>query len=467
MAATFGLLLSLLCLPTRAQQASPANGRNSRQKQTPSAGSTRAVSAPQRATVSSTGKHPLESLRVEGNQRLQAEKIIAVSGLKAGQPVAVDDFDGARERLLGTGAFENIGYSFTASKSGQGYDAVLQVVETGPLFHYRFEDLPASDEAMRAALARQETLFADAIPVTSTVLERYERTLAAFLGGNMAVEGRLRSDRPGEPQIVFRPPGDRPRISEVHFTGNQALPTERLAEKFFLAAVGLPYLEAEIRAVLDKSVRPMYEAKGRIGVAFTKLVAEKSREEGVDGVSVTIVVEEGPEYKLGIVRYAGVSEKESAALDKLASFPTNDTADFEVINAGLERIAKRYRGIGYLHASVKSERMIDDKEHTVNLLVTVAPGEKYRYGRLTIQGLDIIGEPAIRKAWGAREGTPFDPEFPAAFLKDLRDQAVFDNLGQTDSVTKVNEEDKSVDVTLIFKGARPAQERQRGGRGKF
>ncbi|MEQ1949699.1 MAG: POTRA domain-containing protein, partial [Bryobacteraceae bacterium] len=376
------------------------------------------------------------------------------------------DFDAARDKLAATGAFENIGYRFTPSKNGRGYDAILDVLETGPLFHYRFEELPATEEALRAVLVKKETLLGDAIPVNNKVLERYERALTEYLGGKVVVEGRLRSDRPGEPQVVFRPPGDRPRISEVHFTGNQVLSLERLAETFAQAAIGLPYLETDIRSALDKAIRPMYEAKGRIRVSFPKVTAEKSKEAGVEGVSVTATVDEGAEYKLGTVRYSNVASKETAALDKLAAFPTRDTADFDVINAGLERIARRYRGLGYLHASVRAERTIDDKEHVVNLTVRVEPGEKYTYGNLTIRGLDIISEPAVRKAWGMRAGTPFDPEAPAAFLQSLRDEAVFDNLGQTDSQVKVNEAGKTVDVTLTFKGAprRPAPGRDRRSR---
>jgi outer membrane protein insertion porin family len=438
---------ALLSGPAPAQQKTPTRPKASQPKRVPVA-----APASQQATVSSTTKHPIETLKVEGAVKIAPEKIIAVSGLKAGQQVGIDDFDAARDKLAATGAFENIGYRFAPSKTGRGYDAVLEVQETGPLFHYRFEDLPATDDALRAVLVKQEPLLGDAIPVNNKILERYQRALMQYLEGKVVVEGRLRSDRPGEPQIVFRPPGDRPRISEVHFTGNTILSTERLADKFALAVIGLPYMEADIRAALDKTIRPMYEAKGRIRVAFPRIAAEKSKQEGVEGVSVTTTIDEGPEYKLGTVRYAGVATKETAPLDKLAAFPTNDTADFDVINAGIERIARRYRGNGFLHTSAKADRTIDDKEHVVNLVVRVEPGDKYTYGKLSIEGLDIISVPAIRKAWNGKEGAPFDPEYPAAFLKDLRDQAVFDNLGQTDSQIKVNEADKTVDVTLIFKG---------------
>ena len=164
------------------QQKAPAPQRSSQQKRAPAA-----ASAPQQATVTSTAKHPMETLQVEGAVKLSPEKIIAASGLKIGQLVGIEDFDVARDRLSATGAFENIGYRFTPSKNGRSYDAVLEVQETGPLFHYRFEDLPASDEAMRAVLVKQESLLGDAIPVNTKVLERYERALMQFLGGNVEI----------------------------------------------------------------------------------------------------------------------------------------------------------------------------------------------------------------------------------------------------------------------------------------
>jgi outer membrane translocation and assembly module TamA len=93
---------------------------------------------------------------------------------------------------------------------------------------------------------------------------------------------------------------------------------------------------------------------------------------------------------------------------------------------------------------------VKDQDHTVDLIVTVDQGPLFTYGKLDVRGLDLIGEPAIRKMWGAKDGKPYDPEYPDAFLKDVRAQAVFDNLGPTSAETKVNEDAKTVDVTLVF-----------------
>src|SRR5437879_2752687 len=102
---------------------------------------------------------PLETLRVQGNDRIPAERIVALTGLKIGQPVVKDDFDAARNRLLAAGAFESVGYEFKPSPDNMGYDGVFQVVEVSQLYPYRFEDLPASEDALRVALRKQEPLL--------------------------------------------------------------------------------------------------------------------------------------------------------------------------------------------------------------------------------------------------------------------------------------------------------------------
>jgi outer membrane protein insertion porin family len=396
---------------------------------------------------------PLESLRVQGNRHFTPEKIIAAAGLKVGQAVKKEDFDAARARLLATGAFESVGYEFKPSPANSGYDATFEVVEVAQFYPYRFEELPAADDALRAALAKLDPLLGTEIPAAREVLGRYERALTDFLQGKVAVQGRLISDLAGGPTIVFRPPGERARVAEVHFTGNQVIPTAQLANRLADVAIGTAYTDPALRLLLDANIRPLYEARGFIRVSFPRVVAEKSKLNEVDGVSVTVTVDEGPPYKLADVRLAGVPTSQMSELKDLAKWKTDEVANFDEIRAGVGRIERRYRTTGYLHVSSKVDRTLHDQEHTVDLAVTIQPGAQFTFGKLDVKGLDLIGEPAIRKMWGEKGGKPFDPEFPDAFLKDVRDQALFDNLGQTSSEVKVNEASKTADVTLIFDGA--------------
>jgi len=221
-------------------------------------------------------------------------------------------------------------------------------------------------------------------------------------------------------------------------------------------AVGTEFTEPAIRRLLDASVRPLYEARGKVRVAFPKIETEPSKHPEVVGVSLTVTVEEGLPYKLGAVRFTGAAARQAKDLEELVKWRKDETINFDEIKTGLTRIVKRYKSTGYLHAAARADRTIDDKEHAVNLAVNVDAGPEYKYGAIEIRGLDLHSEPAIRKMWGAKEGKPFDADYPDAFLKDIRDQGLFDNLGDTSAQTKVNEDRKTVDVTLIFLGSKPA-----------
>ncbi len=413
---------------------------------------------------------PLETLRVEGNQKLTVDKILDVAALKIGEPVIRTDFDQARKRLLETGAFQSVAYEFKPSANTKGVDGVLHVIEVDTWFPYRFEDLPASDDALRAMLRKQQPIALlagdDRIPATKEVIARCTSAIQEFLGGKVEVTGKVIADVPDQPAIVFRPPGARPNIAEVHFAGNDVLPTPALVNSLSQVAVGVPYSEVTMRQLLDASTRAQYEERGRVGVSFPKIAVEKAGK--IDGVSVTITVNEGESYSLGKVQVVGVPADEADSIKSIGKWRTGDIANLEEVRNGAIKIADRLRNDGYLNVTQKSEHTIHEKDHTVDALITVTPGPQYHMGKLTIDGLDLLTEPQIRKAWIIAPGAPFRPGYPDQFLKDLRDQGIFENLGDTRAEKTINEKAKIVDVKLFFGAARPKDKtgvKMPGGRG--
>jgi outer membrane protein insertion porin family len=408
---------------------------------------------------------PLETLRVEGNKHVPAAKIIAASGLKIGRMVVKDDFEIARTRLMDTGGFVNVGYEFKPSAAGTGYDAVLEVMELTEYYPFRFEDLPAKDDAIRAALTQQNFIFTDQIPVTETIVKKYTQTIEQFLGGGVRIVGKLgHPDGFTDLEMIFTAVGARPNVAQVAFTGNVVVPEDLLISTFSQAAVGVPYSDAEMRRQLDYSIRPLYDARGRIRVSFPKITTAKA--DRVDGVVVTVSVNEGVVYNLGQVRFQGVAASENSKLADVADLKKGDIVNFDDVKAAVERIHKRYRSSGYLHVSEKVDREVQDSDHTVNVVIMIDQGAQYHFGKLKVEGLDIFSEPEIRKMWGDREGKPFQPDYPEAFLAKVHDENMFDNLGKTRAETDIDEASKIVDVTLHFAGGKPEDKKERR-RGPF
>jgi outer membrane protein insertion porin family len=396
--------------------------------------------------------YPLESLRIEGNRHLPADRIIAVSGLKTGSIVDKAAFDAARDRLVATGAFENVGYEYTPSAAGTGYDGVLQVIEIEPVFAYRFEDLPVDETVLRAELNRQEPLFDDRIPTIASVLERFTATVQQAAGGTKVV-AQLTADGPGQTVVVFHPAVARSNIAEVRFQGNQVLPTSVLQRRIYETAIGAPFGETTMRKMLDLGIRPLYEARGLLRVAFPRITTERAKD--VDGVAVNISIDEGPPYTLDEVHLSGLPAAEISQMERVSDWRPGDVANFDDINAGLERVKQRYYARGFLHVAAHVERSVDDTKHTVNVTAVLDLGPQFVFGKLEINGLDILTEPEIRKAWGLAPGKPYQPDYPDGFLTGLRNEGVFENLGKTRAEPHIDEATHIVDVTLFFSGAGP------------
>ena len=422
-----------------------------------------APKAPPQAPQQAPDKWPIGTLTVEGNANYTAAQVLAVSGLTAGSLAGRRDFETARERLMATGAFESVGYSFEPDETGKAYVATFRVAEAMPAFPIRFENLGSSPAELSRVLSERDPLFSPAhTPASKAVMERYAGWLQEFLAAQSSagtkppkVIGEVAQLAPGELAVVFRPAGARPVVARVSFEGNQVVSERLLQEAIWPVAVGTAWAETNFLVLLDSSIRPLYEARGRIRVAFPKLRAESVAD--VQGLKVTVTVDEGEVYSLGQVRIAGNPPLDPDGLLRSGDFKKGDIANFDSVGEGLDRIRVALTHAGYLNAKTSTSRAIDDAKKTVDVTVAVDAGQMFKMGKLEIQGLDLVAEAEVRKIWTLKEAGPFDPDYPDFFLKRLRDEGMFDNLGATQAEAKRHEKDRTVDVTLTFRGADPAQ----------
>lgn len=412
---------------------------------------------PTRKTASQHGetlpsKWPIERLVVEGNRNYAADQVLAVAGLKIGEMAGKEEFDAARDRLQASGAFETVGYKFEPGPSGKGYIATFQVVEVEPAYPVRFENLgvPAGD--IERMLHGKDPLFSNQkLPATKPVLDRYVgwiQEYAASKGNHEKLTARLNPVGTDQFEIVFRPARNYPAVAEVTFEGNQGVPQNVLRDAIGGVAVGQPYTEERFRELLNTAVRPAYEARGYLRVTFPKVRTEPVSD--VQGLHVFVTVEEGAVYKISKVAIAGPSPVPAGPLLKAGEFKTDEVANFDRVNEGLEKMRTSLHRAGFLDAQLIPNRVLDDAKKTVDVNIRIEPGPQFTMGKLTIKGLDLNGEFEMRRIWTLKEGKPFNPEYPQVFLNSVREQALFDNLGETKSEVKRNEQDHTADVALTF-----------------
>lgn len=437
-------VLALICLAALVLPAQTTT------KKRPAAKRPAAKTAPVAAEPEAQSQFAILSVRVEGGKLYPEAGVIALTGLSKGQPGSKDVFDSARDKLLATGLFETVGYRYEPGAGGQGYALTFEVTEISQVYPVRFTRLGITDDEANAALAKALPLYSGKVPPTDTVLALARKTLTDLLaskGTPSPISTKVTSDNPADLHILFYPTGAPPIIAEVHFRGNKILPTPALQLAIHGVAVGTEYREPYFRQVLSNAIVPLYEARGRLRVKFpTIAVANASK---VKGIAVTVDIDEGESYKVSKVAVTGAQPLNEDLL-ATAKIKEDDIANFDEVRAAQARIRDNMRQRGYLKVTSTVDRVLDDKKLTAELTIKVTPGVQYKFGKLTITGLDLIGTPAVEKRWAIEPGQPFNAGYPEFFINRINEERMFEDLGDIRHTLNINEAAETVDVTLTF-----------------
>jgi outer membrane protein insertion porin family len=395
----------------------------------------------------------IHSVVIQGNKFYQTADILKVLDLKKGAPASPEVFKAAQGRLLATDLFSAAEYEFryTFTKPAQ-YDVTYKIGEFEQLYPLQFEELGVPDDALRRYLQAHVALYSDRIPPTNSVLHRYTAAAQEFVSETkptLKVKAFVSSDDPNHPTVTIRPDRPLPRITDVVISGNKAIETPVLQRALNDVAVGQRLSDAGVQQILNRTVKPLYAAKGYVAVTFPKIDTEKSKEN--EGYIVRIQIQEGPIFHFGTSAFRG-GQFTADDIRSMMHYQKGEVFDGTKAEQLRHDIAESLRHQGLLTSNVELTRAQDDKNLAINLVYTISPGPVYTFQTLNIHGLDIESEPQIRKLWGEKPGKPFNPDYPDFFLKRVREMGLFDNLGSTRSTFTPEDSTHTVTVNLFFAG---------------
>jgi outer membrane protein insertion porin family len=387
---------------------------------------------------------------VRGNKNLPEASILSVSGLTLNQTVDKAALDDAKNKLLATGMFETVAFQFEPGPDGQCCSANFDVVEITALYPIQFEYIPEPAADIEAYLKEKNPLYEPLLPGTTQVIEFYARQVERFLASRNhpgKVLGSLVQTGKNEYKITFRSNEPLPAISGVTFSGNKIIDSIKLQNAINDVAFGQPFTRDGFRLLLENQIKPLYDALGMIRTTFPSVTSEPDPR--VKGVILHVTVEESGVYHLVRVTISG-ADREYVNTSQIR---TGGIVNFDDVKAGLERVKVQLRKDGYMHADGDVDRKIDDEAKTVSVNLTMEKGDRYTFGKLTIEGLDLNGEPAVRRLWGVAEGRPFNALYPQHFLDRIKEDGLFDGLGATKATNDIDEKTHVVNVTLTFSAA--------------
>jgi outer membrane protein insertion porin family len=364
------------------------------------------------AAVPAMAQAPAASDRavvVRGNQRIEAETIIAYLGLRPGQTVTPADLNEAVRRLFDTGLFRDV------QIIPSGNQLVVQVVENPSINAIEFEgndDLSDEDLQQIISLRPRLPYTVAAAEADAQAIEDVYRRTGRF---GAEVEPVVVEQSENRVDLTFRiEEGEVTGIGEIEFVGNEVYSDRRLRREIETSESGLlSFLTSSDiydpdRLELDKELlRNFYFERGYAD--FNVLSAEAELEPDREGFVITFTVEEGERYTFGDVGVEvaarGLEPAEFAAAVPDLSGETYDASLVDELTNELTEIAGQ-RGFAFVEVRPRASK--NEADRTIDITFEVGEGPRVFVERIEIEGNTQTLDRVIRREIELVEGDPFD-----------------------------------------------------------
>ena len=403
----------------------------------------------------------LKAVHAEGIQHLNEAQLIALSGLSVGSAVGKADLQAAADRLVQTGLFANVSYSFQSREDG--LHLTFKLVEAPRIPAY-FDNIPwFADSELSEAIRKVLPFYDGTLPEAGATVDQVSSILTDLIAGrgmHTVVEHQVIASPLGDGTVQeFRIADVVLQISKIEF-GDPALASSKVLQQHLGEIRGKAYSRMVIDLFLAEQVKPIYLQQGflqaKLGPPEIRLSGNPNQKLP-EQIPVYVPITPGIAYKWKGVQWSGNALLSVFTLNELVGVKPGDVANGMAIEAGWDRIQEEYGRHGFLDVKIEPAADYDDQARTVWYRVNIREGRPYKFGKLVLTGISLTGEKRLRAAWPILSGDIFDKaKFEDILLKlQVHPEQIFVDLPlHYESVghwLQTDENTGNVDVLLDFK----------------
>jgi len=378
--------------------------------------------------------HPAEaqdyrfnSVRVEGNQRIEAATIVSYAGIARGEAVSAGELNDGYQRILASGLFE------TVELTPRGGTLVISVKEYPTINKINFEGNRRIKDEDLAKLVdstpRQVFNPTKAESDANTIVTAYSQQ------GRVAatVVPRIIRRSDNRVDLIFEiAEGTTIEVERVSFVGNRVYSDRRLRrilqtkQATILRAFFRSDTLIEDRIEFDKRVlRDFYLSRGYVDFRVNSANVEFTRER--DAFYLVMDVTEGQQFKFGkittVSEYPGIDAAAYQDVLKIKPGVVYSPTLVENSIARQERLSIK-QGIDFLRVEPRITR--NDRDLTLDVEFALTKGPRIFVERIDIEGNTTTLDRVVRQQFKVAEGDPFNPREIRASAERIRALGFFE-----------------------------------------
>ncbi|MGD9479132.1 outer membrane protein assembly factor BamA [Shinella sp. G-2] len=353
----------------------------------------------------------IRSIQVRGADRVSADTVKANISIQPGKNFSNSDIDESVRRLYATGYFSDVKISVS------GGTLVVVVNENQLLNEVVINGNRKIKDDKLQNVIRSRSLG----PYSETTIEADKQAIrdayAAIGRSDATVTTQTYPLGNGRVNLAFVvDEGDRTKISQINFVGNEAYSNSRLRSVIltkksnflsFLTRKDV-YSEEKLRAD-EEALRQFYFNSGYAD--FRVISSEAVLDEASNEYVVTFTVEEGQRYNFGDVNVESTVEGiDPEELKGLVETRPGSTYRAKDVQDSMSEISQRVAAKGYPFARVTPRGNRDLGNGTIAVDYLVDQGERAYVERIEIRGNTRTRDYVIRREFDIGEGDAFNQE---------------------------------------------------------
>lgn len=363
------------------------------------------------ASAASAEAAVIRSVQVRGAQRAGEEAVRSNLTIQPGVSFSGADIDESVKRLYATGYFSDVKISVSGSS------LVVTVAENELVNQVVFNGNRKIKDDKLSGVVQTQPLGPYSQAMVNADIERIRTAYSQIGRSDVEITTQTVNVGQGRVNVAFViNEGDRTKIADINFVGNQAYGDGRLKAVIVTKESGpLSFLTRKdvyspdkLRADED-ALRQFYYNHGYPD--FRIISSDAQLDAATNKYTINFTVEEGPRYQFGDINVEssveGVSGEE---LQGLVETKPGAVYDSREIQKSMEAISKQVASKGYPFARVTPRGDRNLQTNTIGVSYMVDQGERAYVERIEIRGNTRTRDYVIRREFDFSEGDAFNQE---------------------------------------------------------